>query len=551
MKRSLKQCTNTRYDLVVIGGGIHGAAIACHAAEAGFSTLLLEKQDFSGATSANSLKILHGGLRYLQHLNIRRMRQSICSRREMMRMAPHLVKPLACLMPAYGYGIRGKEIMRLALLLNDAIGWDRNKGVDGDISLAGGRILDRENCIAAVPGIEGENLRGGVVWHDALSLNTERMVLEYLLAAADAGCEAANYAEVTQLEMGADFRSEVIVHDRLSDERCCIRTSCIVNAAGPWLDNVIKGEGIKQQTTAHYAMALNIVVNRPLFRDYAVALEGSVAYDDREALIRRGKRLYFFVPWRDSTMIGTNYRICDQPPDSFSVSREDIHTMVDEVNRIYSSARLNYGDVTFYHAGLLPISGHGKGDDGNIQLEKHSRIIDHDQNGFPGLLSVRSVKYTTAPALAREVIECLEKKITPSISPRSVLAAGEKMTGEGEVQESSCREYLQEKYGRRAAVVSGYLQNSGGCEAWISLDPPLLKAEVEYCMEEEMALTLADIVLRRTDLGTEKCPPDHVLNELASLMAKKLGWDSRRKQREIDLLVSRYSLLEYYDGEEA
>jgi len=549
MKRSLKEDIDTLYDLVVIGGGIHGAAIACHAVKAGFSTLLLEKLDFSGATSANSLKVLHGGLRYLQHLNIRRMRQSICSRREMMILAPHLVKPLGCLMPAYGYGVRGKEIMRLALLLNDGIGWDRNRGVDGDICLAGGRILDRENCLAAIPGLGEEGLRGGVVWHDALSLNTERLVLEYILTAADAGGRAANYAEVTDIRMKPDDSCrELTVHDRITGENHCVRSRYIVNAAGPWLDNIIGDSNIEQHGRTRYAMALNIVVNRPLFRDYAVALEGSLAYDDREALIRRGKRLYFFVPWRNSTMIGTNYRICEQQPDSFAVRREDVHTMVDEVNRIYGSADLHYDEVTFYHGGLLPISEDAETGKESLQLEKHSRIIDHDQNGFPGLISVRSVKYTTAPGLAGEVVSCLRKKITPSFSAGPAASFGEK-SGGSEIRKSPCQDYLEEKYGRREAAVSSYLEENGGCEAWISRDPPLLRGEVEYCIAEEMALTLGDIVLRRTDLGTEKCPPADVLEDLCSIMAEELGWDAERRLQEIDLVVGRYSLLEYYDGE--
>jgi len=547
MKRTLEKYKDTLYDLVVIGGGIHGAAIAYHGAKAGFSTLLLEKNDFSGATSANSLKILHGGLRYLQHFNIKRMRQSISSRREIMQMAPHLVRPLGCLMPAYGHGVRGKEIMRAALLLNDLIGWDRNKGIDRDIRLAGGRILDRQSCMAAIPGIAEESLHGGIVWHDALSLNTERMVLEYILAAAHAGADAVNYMEVTQLEKRADSRSELAVSDRISGEKFSVRARCVVNAAGPWLDNLLDISGLGQQAT-RYAMALNIVVKRSLFRDYAVALEGSLVYDDQEALIKRGKRLYFFVPWRNSTMIGTNYRVCEQALDSFAVRREDIHTMVDEVNRIYGSAELRYEDVSFYHGGLLPISSAAENDNPNIQLEKHSLIIDHEQSGFSGLLSVRSVKYTTAPSVAWEVIERVGKKIRLYQANRQTVVKGERSAAVLKVRDVPCMGYLQKKYGGLAKKVACYIRSDEGCEAWISVDPPLLEAEVAYCIAEEMAITLEDVVLRRTDIGTVECPPAQVLDRLASLMAKLLGWNTEQKQREIDSVVYRYSLLEHHNG---
>ncbi len=549
MKRSLENCADCLYDLVIIGGGIHGAAIAYHGSRAGFSTLLLEKQDFSGGTSANSLKILHGGLRYLQHMDVKRMRQSIRSRREIMRLAPHLVQPLACLMPAYGHGIRGKEVMRFALLLNDLIGWDRNRGVGSDICLPGGRTIDRKSCLAVVPGLKNKNLHGGIVWHDALSMNTERVVLEYILAAVGAGADAANYAEVTKLALLPNGSSELTVQDKISDEIYCIRGKVVVNAAGPWLDHVLENVGIITPRITRYAMALNIIVNRPIFSDYAVALEGRLAYDDHDAIFKRGKRFYFFVPWRGSTMIGTNYRICTQSPDSFSLRREDIHTMVDEVNRIYRSAELGYGDVTFYHSGLLPMSDRAEREDGSIHLEKHSRIIDYAQSGFPGLLSVKSVKYTTAPSLAWEVIERVSKKVKPSLGNGVVGIRERKSKADDGLQRVPCMEYLRRKYGGQAVAVSRYLGTDEGCGAWISTDPPLLQAEVEYCIAEEMAVSLEDIIMRRTDLGTVQCPPPDVLNRLASFVAEIQGWSRQRERDEINRLISRYAVLDHYDRE--
>jgi len=160
MKRDFERIQNTLFDLLVIGGGIQGATICYKAAQHGLRVLLLEKGDFCGSSSANSLKILHGGLRYLQTLDFRRMRDSIRSRHEIMCFAPHLVAPLACIMPAYGHGLKGKEVMRLAMLLNDGISMDRNVGLSPDKCLPAGHSLSKAQCLAQIPGISTDNLHG-------------------------------------------------------------------------------------------------------------------------------------------------------------------------------------------------------------------------------------------------------------------------------------------------------------------------------------------------------------------------------------------------------
>jgi len=183
MKRDLDNIASQNFDVLIIGGGIHGAAIARETALAGLKTVLIEKKDFSHATSSNSLKIIHGGLRYLQDLNIKRMRESVNikrmresvkSRKEMMRVAPHLVKPLGCVMPLYGWGIKGKEVMRTALFLNDMISYDRNHSLDACQHLLPGKILSKEQCLRYVPGLDQQGLRGACLWYDALAINTER-----------------------------------------------------------------------------------------------------------------------------------------------------------------------------------------------------------------------------------------------------------------------------------------------------------------------------------------------------------------------------------------
>ena len=194
MRRDLKALSATLYDLIIIGGGIHGLSAAWDAALRGLKVALIEQGDFGGATSANSFKIVHGGLRYLQHLNFKRMRMSIGERSHLMRLAPHLVSPLPFLVPCYGHGIKGPEALRAALAVNDMVSADRNKHLDPAVHLPGGHLLSREGCLEQFPGLMANGLTGAAVFYDGQMYDSERLCLEFALSASDAGrCDRASY----------------------------------------------------------------------------------------------------------------------------------------------------------------------------------------------------------------------------------------------------------------------------------------------------------------------------------------------------------------------
>lgn len=537
-KRDIPKLCATTFDLLVIGGGVHGATITCHAAKAGYHTALVEKNDFCGATSANSLKILHGGLRYLQHGNIKRMRHSIIARREMMQMAPYLVEPLPCIMPLCGRGLRGPVAMRTALFLNDCIGWDRNHGLPAALHLPKGHIVSTQKCREVIPGIATEALHGGAVWYDALAVNTERLVLEYILESCDYGAEAANYAQVTAVEKGDDGLYEVTILDRLSKQVHRMKTRCIVNAAGPWFEEILQPPGPGPEKKQQWALALNIVSRKKIFHEYAVALEGKSRYEDRDALIQRDRRLYFFVPWQGYTMIGTEYEASDAGPDSLRVSRETLQNMVDEVNAIYPPAQLNYEDLSFYHAGLLPMRSEAESD--AVQLTKNSTFFVNHGDKCNRIVSVKGVKYTTAPWIAREITAYLKKHCQPSRlggAPKEFSKNIEPRDGENIALYTS----LAIKYGKRAMKILSLLPQPDDTRR--DKASQLLRAEVRYLVTEEMACTLADIIFRRTALGSAECPQRDVLVQTAAFMGEILGWDEARRESEIDEVLLRYSPL--------
>lgn len=540
MYKNLDKLHNTTFDVVIVGGGIHGGALAAAAATAGWRVALLEKGDFAHSTSANSLKIVHGGIRYLQHGDIKRMRESIVSRRDMMQLAPHLVKPLRCLMPTSGHGIKGRETMRLAFALYDLIAWDRNRGLHPTNRLPGTAGLSREEVKLMVPGLADTKLSGGAVWYDAIALDSERLVLEYIKEAVRYGAEVANYLEVTEVKMQGERVAAVVARDLASGRELTISCRTVVNAAGPWLERLAGASS--QGGQQRWAMAMNLVVRKKLFDGVAVGLEGYTEFTDKDALIKRGKRLFFFVPWEERyTMIGTTYVACSEDPDRFSLKRQSVAAMVDDINKIYPPACLSMDEVTSSHAGLLPMKGEaGSGD--SVQLDKSSTIVDHGSvDGRQGLFSIKGVKYTTAPDIAAKMVKLLAKErwlgacTASRYQQRSpqYLDFGPTISRLGGDYEK-VRNHLGNRYGSDWRQVFAIVVREGGepSSLWLLDEPPLLRAELLYFIEQEMAVTLADVVFRRTNIGAAECPSQEVLVILTEAMATRLGWDESERERQ-------------------
>ena len=216
MKRDIEKLSETEYDVVIIGAGIYGACAAWEAASRGLKAALIDKGDFGSATSANSLKIIHGSLRYLQDLDFKRMRESSNERRVLMKIAPHLVHPMPVVMPTYGHGAKGKEIMKLALLVNDIITFDKNKGNSPEKHIPRGKIISKNECIEILPDIDKKGLTGAALWYDAQMHNSERLTLAFVQSAANAGADVANYVEADRFVMDGNKVTGVKAIDNLT-----------------------------------------------------------------------------------------------------------------------------------------------------------------------------------------------------------------------------------------------------------------------------------------------------------------------------------------------
>ncbi|MFH1942465.1 MAG: glycerol-3-phosphate dehydrogenase/oxidase [bacterium] len=549
MKRDLKTLSENQYDILVIGGGIYGATIAYDAALRGLSVALIDKGDFGGRTSGNSLKIIHGGLRYLQNFDIVRMRESIRERRTLMRIAPHLVHPFPCVMPTYGHLMKGKEVMRMGMLMNDIISFDRNRLSDHEKYIPRGRVLSKGECLRLVPGIDDRGVTGGAFWHDAQMINSDRLILSFVLSAVKEESHAANYVEAVGFNQQNGRIEGIEAKDVLTGEPFPIRSRLVINAGGGWMDKVLGlADGRLRTGHANLSTAMNLVIKREILPGCAAGLTSRMLYKRSDGKVVQKKRVLFMAPWRRFTLVGTFHRPYSDDPDALHVTEEEVERCLKEANSAYPGAPIQREDVSFFHKGFLPMDGTDRKWN-EVRLTKRYRIYDHSQeDGVEGLITVSGVKYTTARDVAEKVVNLAFKKMgmnsTRCTSDERRLVGGEMDGFEPFLNRATENAPYRLKadvlrrlvinYGSEYGRVLEYAKEDSN---WIQTIPgssEVLKAEIVHAVREEMALRLSDVILRRTDLGSGGHPGGIALKETATVMAEELNWSKDRVRKEID-----------------
>jgi glycerol-3-phosphate dehydrogenase len=474
------------------------------------------------------------------------MRESIRERALLLRLAPHLVYPLPFVLPTYGYGLRSKAVMRAALLLNDVIGFDRNAGVIRDRRIPRSRMIGRREMLAMMPDLDPRGLSGGAIWFDCQVGNTERLALAYLRAAASAGAECANYVEATGLLLRDGQVGGLQARDHLTGDRFDVRARAVVNAAGPWVDDLLqalpRAAGVRR---FHPSKAFNLVT-RQLFTGHAIGLTVPTAFTDTDALIDKGARLFFVVPWKQFSLIGTRHLPVRGDPDAFGITEADIELFLGEINAACPNAALSRQDVLAVLGGILPETP--RRDSSEVQLVKHSRVYDHAGDGAAGLISIVGVKWTTARRAAEQAVDLVEARLRPGAPPRRPpecpLPGGEIKDMERFLaQEGAARpanispdamRHLLETYGTSYREILDYVQRDPALGRELADSSPVIGAEIVSGVEREMAQHLSDVVLRRTALAAGGHPGQAALRRCAELMGAALGWTGERSAAELD-----------------
>ena len=455
IRRDPRAAQDDTFDLVVIGAGIHGVAAVLAAARAGRRALVLERYDFGGATSWNSLRVLHGGLRYLQSLDLRRFRESVEARSWFVEQLPDLVTPLPCLMPLYGKGLRRRETLGPALALNERLRRRWSSAAER-AALPEGELLSAEGVIQRFGGVRREGLRAGALWYDGFLPQPQRVLIELLRRAVSLGAVALNYLDVSELRLSGGRVVAIRARDTVEWSEYEFRTGAVLNCAGPWAAVLAATHDPVLMRDFHPSLAFNLLLDYPLETDVSVAVEPE-----------RGGRTYFLHPRGDQTLAGTYHAPLEEGRETPSDAQVD--EFLADLRDAIPGFRVTTDHVRRVMAGVLPA-----GRPNSAELSR--RALFHaaaDAGGPEGLYSLVGVKYTTAPIVAaRAVAEIL---------------GGEPALTHGGPVLPAVRE----------------VPDWTTFALWADRDPEAAGELVDAIVREESVREPDDLLLRRTDWGLD------------------------------------------------
>ena len=518
---------DAEYDVVVIGGGMAGAGVARDLALRGVSTALIEQGDFASATTSQSSKLIHGGLRYLELYDFSLVRESLRERETLRALAPHLVRPLPFLVPIYRDSSRSLIKVRIGLKLYDwlAPGRDRERY----------RVLPAVDVLSLEPALRASDLRGAGYYFDDLLVYPERLCLENVLSACRLGARAFNYAQVAEIVRDAKGRiTGVRARDLLTGRVATLGARVVVNATGPWVDQLRELARVKERGPRILRRTKGIHCLLPKLTERAIYHSTG---DDR---------MIFVIPWREFSLIGATDSEFEGDMDRLHATAEEVNYLLDEVYKVLPDPRVSAKEVLYTYAGVRPLS-YEKGKRASDVSRAH-KVVTEERGRF---LSITGTKLTCFRSLAAELGDQVMRTLGRSGPGRSDRVALDGTDDEvarveahawldvsGEAAATGLRpetlETLVTTYGRgwsRVIDLAGKV--AGGTEALCSSNPDVV-AQLHRAVQDEMAVSLQDVLLRRTGIGTSRCQGQDCAESIGQRMAQLLGWTPRRLDAELD-----------------
>ena len=490
---SVADLARVDYDVIVVGGGIYGAMLHLEAARLGLRSVLIERADFGGATSENSLRIVHGGLRYLQNLDLARSVESTRERQWYLSSLPRLVTPLPCLLPIYQRGGKRTSVLTLGLAANDALS---AAVMYLDCSVADvprGHLLDARGALEVAPAIPADGLVGGAVWHDVALRCPGRVIIEALKWAADLGGVAVNYVEARRLLTSGGRVRGIAVGETQGRASAELRAPVVINAAGPWAGQLTAKWGGRDDRLAPLVVAWNVLFDRPALSGHAVALQ-----DPSSA----GVPLKFSTSIGGRLLVGTGYapligRGCERAE---AVAEGEIPDFLAAVNRCVPGLEATRRDILRVFSGVLPAAAPGS------SVPRGRNLLS--RAGPPGLFTVSGTKFTTARSAARRTLAAVRRS--------------------GELRAAPATPHAYPPC--HASAADGLFGND-----WTMLELEERRPRLEELIEHEAVEHLDDLVLRRTTLGDQ---PVRALSAARALCGFDDRW-RRDADREVARLAAR------------
>lgn len=538
--RELADLDNTTFDMVVIGGGITGVCVAREASAAGMSVLLVDKGDFGSGTSSATTKYIHGGIRYLENLEVAVVRESLRERRILALAAPHLVRQQRFLMPAWEWSKPGAPVIGLGVGLYGSLAYDRNRDVPASLRIPRSGWLSKSVVARDVPWLETEGLRGAWAYYDTLNVFPERLLLEFLFTAIEADATAVNYCRATGLEFaetdGTRSVTGVRLVDTLSGATRTVDAPLVVNAAGPWVDEVLVG--IRSSVRVLRSKGVHALV---------ASIDGMRQRDAVFARARSGGHV-IVSPWMGRLLVGPTDTPMTESVDDARVTRSDIDLVLGTLNATLRDdiAPVTVDDVIDTTVGVRPLIAAGTGE--TYGASRRHEIHDHGPEGYDGLFSILGGKWTTGRATAEHLMRLLERggrignRSLVSTRHGAVSSAWAWADDPAPFIDAAVRTWsplgldaevvrsLLMIYGTRAEDVLQLVASDRSLGARVSERVGVLDiaAQVVWAIESEGARTMADLIDRRMTLGSLGGVTADEIGRVAGWAAPLLGADAER-----------------------
>jgi glycerol-3-phosphate dehydrogenase len=542
LKRYIEEHAGNEFDLIIIGGGITGAAVAYIAAARGLSVALFEKEDYGGATSAATSKLIHGGLRYLANMEIRLVRESLRERRILGNIAPNFVYPLPFVFPNYKKWKGNIWKMLVGMYLYDFLSYDKRDTWDKSKRLANHRLISHTKTIRLEPNLKRDNLRNSFYFFDYQSIFPERLTLAFIKSAAEYGAKVSNYSPVEAFKYDANNRiTGVEVRDLFSGETKNVYADLIINCGGTWADKILN-MATKKDFQAHKikrSEGIHIITNK-IAGNHVVSLQ------------REDGGHMMIMPWRDHSLIGTTDKEYNGDPDEYCVSKESINDVIKAVNDNFGK-KISYADIRHAYGGLRPLV-----DDqtkGSYETSRKYEVYDDAADGIEGMITVEGGKFTTSRSLASEVLKMVSRKLNKTLSDPvsdNLYLSGSEIRDMKQFMirqhlnytdfSKQTVEYVSRNYGTDSKVIFQIARDNPRYAEVVSHDGEIL-AEIVYAIKYESAKTLKDIMLRRTGTGTLGNPGKDIMDKITVVAAEMLNWDSKRIEEETVSMMKVYKLF--------